>query len=131
MSVEENRALIQRYIEEVWNTGSIDVLDELYGAHFNGGGYGGVAGLKAAITSYRTSFPDLHFTIEEAIAEDDKIAFRWIARGTHQGVYEGIASTGKSIAVTGITMLRIVDGQIIEDRAETTISGLRGQLEQP
>ena len=72
MSVEENKALIQRYIEEVWNKGSIDVLDELYEARFNGG-YGGVAGLKAAITSYRTSFPDLHFTIEEAIAEEDKI----------------------------------------------------------
>ena len=130
MSVEENKALIQRYIEEVWNKGSIDVLDELYEARFNGG-YGGVAGLKAAITSYRTSFPDLHFTIEEAIAEEDKIAFRWIARGTHQGVYEGVAPTGEPITVTGITILRIVDGQIIEDRAETTIPSLRAQLEQP
>jgi steroid delta-isomerase-like uncharacterized protein len=131
MSIEENKALIQRYIEAVWNQGNVDVLDELYDARFNGGGYGGVAGLKAAITSYRTSFPDLHFTIEEAIAEEDKIAFRWIARGTHLGLYEGIAPTAKPITVTGITILRIVDGQIIDDRAETTILGLRGQLEQP
>jgi predicted ester cyclase len=110
MSIEENKALIQRYIEAVWNQGNVDVLDELYDARFNGGGYGGVAGLKAAITSYRTSFPDLHFTIEEAIAEEDKIAFRWIARGTHLGLYEGIAPTAKPITVTGITILRIVDG---------------------
>lgn len=85
--------------------------------------------MKVAITSYRTSFPDLHFTIEEA--EEDKIAFRWIARGSHHGAYEGIAPTGKPITVTGITILRIVDGQIIEDRSETTIPILRGQLEQP
>ncbi len=131
MSVEANKALIQRYIQEAWNKGNIDVVDELYGANFSGGGYGGVAGLQAAITSYRTSFPDLHFTVEEAIAEEDKIAYRWIARGTHHGEYAGIVPTGKPITVTGITILRIVDGQIIEDRSETTVLSLRGQLEQP
>jgi predicted ester cyclase len=94
MSVEENKALIQRYIEEVWNNGNIDVLDELYDASFSGGSYGGIAGLKAVVISYRTSFPDLNFTIEESIAEEDKIAYRWTARGTHQAVYEGIAPTG-------------------------------------
>jgi steroid delta-isomerase-like uncharacterized protein len=131
MSVEENKALIQRYIEEVWNNGNIDVLDELYDASFNGGSYGGIAGLKAAVTSYRTSFPDLNFTIEESVAEEDKIAYRWTARGTHQAVYEGVAPTGKPITVTGITILHIADGQIVEDRAETTVPSLREQLEQP
>ena len=131
MSVEENKALIQRYIEEVWNNGNIDVLDELYDASFSGGSYGGIAGLKAVVTSYRTSFPDLNFTIEESVGEEDKIAYRWTARGTHQAVYEGIAPTGKPITVTGITILHIADGQIIEDRAETTVPSLRGQLEQP
>lgn len=131
MSVEENKALIERYLDQVWNNGNIDVLDELYNANFNGGNYGGIAGLKAAVTSYRTSFPDLNFTIEESIAEDDKIAYRWTARGTHQALYEGVASTGKPITVTGITILHIVDGQIIEDRAETSVPLLRGQLEQP
>ena len=131
MSVEANKAFVQRYIEEVWNKGNIAVLDELYEANFNSGGYGGVAGLKAAITSYRTSFPDLHFTLEEAIAEEDKIAYRWTARGTHQGAYEGIAPTGKPITVTGITILRLADGNVIEDRSETTVRSLKEQLEQP
>ena len=131
MSVEGNKAFVQRYIEEAWNKGNIDVVDELYGANFSGGGYGGVEGLKAAITSYRTSFPDLHFTIEETIAEGEKVAYRWTAHGTHQGEYHGIAPTGKAIAPTGITILRIVDGKVVEDRSETTVPSISGQLEQP
>jgi steroid delta-isomerase-like uncharacterized protein len=133
MSVEANKALVQRYIKEAWNKGNVDVLDELYGANFNSGGYGdgGVGGLQAAITSYRTSFPDLHFTVEEVIAEEDKVAYRWTSRGTHHGEYDGIAPTGKPMTVTGITILRIVDGKITEDRSETNISSLREQLEQP
>lgn len=119
-----------RYIEEAWNKGNIDVLDELYGVNFNGGGYGGVEGLKAAITSYRTSFPDLHFIVEEIIAEKDKVAYRWTARGTHQGEYDGIAPTGKPITVTGITILRLADGRVIEDRSETTVPSIGEQLEQ-
>ena len=132
MSVEANKALIQRYIEEVWNKGTIDVLDELYEPNYNRGSYGdgAVAGLKAAITSYRASFPDLHFTIEETIAEEDKIAYRWIARGTHHGEYAGIAPTGKPITVTGITILRIANGQIIDDNSETTVPSLTQQLGQ-
>ena len=131
MSVEANKAVAQRYVEEPWNKGNLDVLDELCGSNFNIEGFGGVEGLKAAITSYRTSFPDLHFTVEEVIAEEDKVAYRWIARGTHQGAYEGIAPTGKPITATGITILRIVDGKVIEDRAETTVPSLKEQLGQP
>ncbi len=130
MSVEANKAFVQRYIEEPWNQGNVDALDELCGADFNGA-YGGVAALRAAITSYRTSFPDLHFTIEEVIAEDDKVAYQWTARGTHQGAYAGIAPTGKPITVTGVTILRFADGRVIQDRAETNISSLQEQLGQP
>ena len=78
--------------------------------------------------SYRRSFPDLHFTIEDAVAEDERIAFRWIARGTHQGDFAGIAPTGKPITVTGITILRIVEGKIIDDRNETNNHTLTEQL---
>ena len=129
MTVVENKTLIHRYIDEVWNKGSVDIIDELYDPSFSGGGYGGIPELKTAISSYRSSFPDLHFTIEDAVAEDERIAFRWIARGTHQGDFAGIPATGKPITVTGITILRIVDGKIIDDRSETTNHTLTEQLE--
>ena len=131
MSVEANKALVQRYIDEPWNKGNIAILDELCAADFNSGGHGAVDALKAAIIAYRTSFPDLHFTIEEVIAEGDKVAYRWTARGTHRGAYEGIAPTGKTITPTGIPILRIVNGKVAEDRAVTTVPSIKGYLAHP
>jgi len=129
VSVAENKALVQRYIEEDWNKGVVDLVDELYHPSFGGGSYGGIPGLKSAMTLYRRSFPDLHFTIEDLTAEDERIAYRWTSRGTHQGDYVGIAPTGKPITVTGITILHIVDGRITDDRTESNIHTLTEQLE--
>jgi steroid delta-isomerase-like uncharacterized protein len=131
MSVEENKAIVQRYVEEPWNKGNVDALDELCGPTFNIEGLGGVEAFKRFIPPYRKSFPDLHFTVEEVIAEGDKVAYRWTARGTHQGEYEGIAPTGKPITATGITILRIVDGKVVEDRAESNVPSLKEKLGQP
>ncbi len=128
MSVEANKAVVQRYVEEPWNKGNVDVLNEMCAPSFHLEGLGGVEEFKAVITAFRTSFPDLHFTVEEIIAEGDKVAYRWTAHGTHQGEYEGIAPTGKPITATGITILRIVDGKVVEDRFESSSPDLKQQL---
>ena len=128
MSVEENRSLVQRYITEVWNAGSLDVLDEIYDPHFTK--FGGIPALKESVEGSRTSFPDLHFEIEDVVAEDDKIAYRWIARGTHDGEYDGIAPTGNLIMLTGITLLRITNGRIVDDQFESNLHSLPDQLKQ-
>jgi steroid delta-isomerase-like uncharacterized protein len=128
MSVVENKAFVQRYVEEPWNKGNVAILDEMCGPGFHLEGLGGVAAFKAGITSYRTAFPDLHLTVEEMIAEGDKVAYRWTARGTHRGEYEGIAPTGKTITLTGITIIRIVNGKVVEDRFEAGRPGIKAQL---
>jgi predicted ester cyclase len=128
MSVEENKALVQRYVEEPWNKGNVDVLDEMCAPNFHLEGLGGVAEFKAAITAFRKSFPDLHFTVEEIIAEGDKVAYRWSSQGTHQGEFEGIAPTGKTVTSTGITILRIVDGKVVDDRFESSGPSIEEQL---
>ena len=128
MSVEENKAFVQRYVEEPWNKGNVAILDELCAPGFHLEGLGGVEEFKAVITAFRTSFPDLHFTVEEIIAEGDKVAYRWTARGTHQGEYEGIAPTGKTITTTGITIIRLVDGKFVDDRFESGGPTLKEQL---
>jgi predicted ester cyclase len=131
MSVEENKAFVQRYVEEPWNKGNVDALDEMCAPNFHLEGLGGVEEFKEAIRAFRKSFPDLHFTVEEIIAEGDKVAYRWSSRGTHQGEYESIAPTGKNVTSTGITIIRIVDGKVVEDRFESGGPTIREQLEQP
>ena len=128
MSIEQNKAFVQRYVEEPWNKGNVDALDELCAPNFHLEGFGGVEAFKEAIRGFRKSFPDLHFTVEEIIAEGDKVAYRWTARGTHQGEYQGIAPTGKTVTSTGITIIRIVDGKVVEDRFESGGPSIEEQL---
>lgn len=87
MSVEENKALSRRTFEEIWNQGNLAAIDALYAADQVSHGLGmdvppGVAGLKQFVASYRTAYPDTHFTVEDQIAEGDKVATRWSAAGT-------------------------------------------------
>jgi len=128
MSVEENKAFVKRYVEEPWNKGNVDVLDEMCAPNFHLEGLGGVEAFKKVISDFRTSFPDLHFTVEEIIAEGEKVAYRWTAHGTHQGEYEGIAPTGKTVTTTGITIIRIVDGKVVDDRFESSSPDVKQQI---
>jgi steroid delta-isomerase-like uncharacterized protein len=119
MSVEENKALSRRSFEEVWNQGDLAAIDELYDAHQVAHGLGveipaGTAGLKQFVTMYRTAYPDTHFTIEDQIAEGDKVATRWTATGTHRGELFGLAPTGKRVTVTGMALSRIANGKLVE-----------------
>jgi predicted ester cyclase len=128
MSVEANKALVQRYVAEPWNKGKVDALDELCGPNFQLEGLGGVDAFKAAILDFRRSFPDLTFTVEEIIAEGDKVAYRWSSKGTHQGEFAGIAPTGKVVTATGITIIRIIDGKVVDDRFESSGPTIEEQL---
>jgi steroid delta-isomerase-like uncharacterized protein len=84
--------------------------------------------LKGAVQLFRTAFPDLHFTIEDEIAEGDTVVSRWTARGTHRGEFMGTPPTGRTIAVTGMDILHFVDGRIRENWAAFDALGLLQQL---
>lgn len=119
MSVEENKAIGRRAFEEIWNQGNLAAIDELYDANQVSHGLGmdvppGTAGLKQFVSIYRTAYPDTHFTIEDQVAEGDKVVTRWSATGTHLGQLMDIAPTGKRVTVTGIAINRIVGGKIVE-----------------
>jgi steroid delta-isomerase-like uncharacterized protein len=121
---EQNKALSRRVIEEVWHKRDLDVVDELYaddfvyyGAPSTGAVLHGPEGYKQVVAMYKTAFPDLRFTIEELIAEGDKVVTRWTFRGTHRGELMGIAPTGKAITNSGISIARISGGKIVEERA--------------
>lgn len=130
--VEENRALVSRVINEVWNQGIFALADELFADDYVGhqppDESHGPEGVKGYFAMLREAFPDIHFTIEDQIAEEDMVATRWTARATHQGEFMGIASTGRSGVVTGITINRCADGEIVEGWTNLDALGLMQQL---
>ena len=119
MSTEENKAIIRRAVEETWHKRNLDVIDELYATDFvnHDSGAPDVRDLvtyKGFIAAARTGLPDFHVTIEDMIAEGDKVASRWTARGTHQDELFGIPPTGKQATWTGMTIYRFAGGKIVE-----------------
>ena len=132
MSTEENRVLVERFVEEFWNEGNLSTADELMAPdtqiHLPTGDVVDVGGLKGFAGVFRGSFPDWHSTFEELIAEGDRVAERWTGRGTHRGELQGIPPTGKRVEVPGSVFYRIVDGKIVEFRGQLDMMGMMRQL---
>jgi predicted ester cyclase len=123
MSAEENKALVRREQEELWNhTGNLDAAEELFAPE-----HAEAARQEAA--DFRRGFPDVVSTIEDLIAEGDMVAARWTARATHLGEYAGIPPTGREVEFTGISVYRIEGGRISESWTEEDELGLMRQID--
>ena len=117
---EENKAIIRRVFNELLNQADMSVIDEIDAPDFVWHGPGGqeVRGPEAhkqLAGSLCKAFVDLHFTIEDMIAEGDKVVARWTLRGTHKGDLMGVAPTGKQVTLPGILISRIAEGRVAED----------------
>ena len=119
MSVEANKAIARRFLEEVLSQGHLDLLDEIMASDHVLSGPGALPGLapgpegsKIQVMIYRTAFPDIHFTVEEQVAEGDLVVTRWTGTGTHQAALGDIPPTGKSVVVAGVVIDSIVDGKL-------------------
>ena len=132
MSAEEDKALVERFVEEFWNEGNLNTADELMAPdariHLPTGDVVDVDGLKGFASVFRGSFPDWHSTFEELVAEGDRVAERWTGRGSHQGELQGIPPTGKRVEVPGSVFYRIVDRKIVEFRGQLDMMGMMQQL---
>ena len=135
MSAEENKAVVRREMEELFNQGgNLDAADEIYAPDYVGhepttGDIRGVEAAKQFAASMRQAFPDLQTTIEDQVAEGDKVVTRFRARGTHQGETEDFGPpTGNRIEVTGITIEQFADGKIVEDWTNFDALGMMQQL---
>jgi predicted ester cyclase len=84
--------------------------------------------MKQGLTRAQAAFSDISITVEDQIAEGDKVVSRWTIRGTHKGEYMGIAPTGKQVTITGISIYRIEKGKIVEDWANSDMLGMLQQL---
>jgi predicted ester cyclase len=119
VSADENKLLVRRYYEEVVNTGDVDRLAEFISPAFvevynNIRHPVGLEGAKAHVLGVRETYPDLHLTVEQQIAEGEWVVTRVTARGTHQGVWLGMRPTGEKLEMTAVNIDRVVDGRIVE-----------------
>jgi predicted ester cyclase len=133
MGVAEHKALVQRSYEQMFNRGELAVAEEFVSAEFVNheappDAPRGPAGLRGTVTMLRTAFPDLHFTLEELIAEDDVVMVRTTMRGTQRGAFMGIAPTNRPVEQAQIHIMRFVDGKVVEHRAVRDDLGLLQQL---
>jgi steroid delta-isomerase-like uncharacterized protein len=121
MSVEENVELMRRWFKEVWNDGRTQTIHDLLapdgvgiGEHEDGRPLRGPSEFVPFVERIRGAFPDINVVVEDAFGAEDKVVLRWSATMTHRGDHLGMPASGKSVRMTGITIARIRDKQIIE-----------------
>lgn len=129
---EQNRRLVRRTFDEVYNQGNLALVDELvahdFVIHSPSAEIQGPANTKQYVAMLRRAFPDLHFTIEDQLVDGDKVVTRWTARGTHRGEFQGIPPTGKQGRMTGIDIDRFAGGKVVECWTNADELGLLQQL---
>ena len=133
MSTETNKAILARMVEQVWNEGRIDLVEEFftedYVQHITGQPTTtGTEAVRAAIVMSRNSYPDFRLSIDDFVAEGDRVAARWSWSGTHEGDFSGIPPTGKKVSQSGTTFYRLEKGRIAEVWFLGDMMGLMQQL---
>lgn len=128
-----NANIVRQFVEDVLNKGNIEATEKYFhqdvveAVPLPGQGPG-LAGLKEALRGFRAAFPDMHWSIEEQLQEDDKVVSRFIWGGTHRAEFFGVAATGRRVSVWGIVIDRLVEGRIKETRIIMDALGLMAQM---
>ena len=133
MSTEDNKALMRRFLEEVFNKQNLAAIDEFIAPSHVDHTLppflpATPEGTKRAIGMFLTAFPDVHLTVEDMIAEGDKVVARLTVSGTQQGAFLGIPSTSKHATITDIEIFRIANGKAVENWVQADFLGLLQQL---
>lgn len=133
MSLEANKAVVRRFVVEVVDEGHLELLDEIVSPGYvdrspDPGQAPGREGLRHALIALRRAFPDFRSSIDEMIAEGEKVAYAAVSRATHQGEFHGIAATGRAVEIEEMHIVRVVDGRIVEHRALYDTVGMMRQL---
>jgi steroid delta-isomerase-like uncharacterized protein len=130
----DNKAIVRRLYEEVWNKRKLEVINEIISpshaiqAPNNSGSSIGPEAYKRNVLLFFAGYPDLHWTIEDTIAEKDKVVACWTISGTHKGDYMGVPATNKKVSVDGITIHHIANGKIMDSYVSWDIWGMMQQL---
>jgi len=129
---EENKAVSRRFHEAIGKGSAQAVQEELapnYVAHFPGIPVPlDAQGFNQLVNVFASGFPESHFDIDDEFAVGDKVVTRWTYHAVHSGEFQGLPPTGKQVAMTGITILRLAGGKIVENTVELDQLGLLQQL---
>ncbi len=134
MSLEQNKAIARRHFDELWTNGALAVADDIYSPATVGhcGNLPDQTGYpeceKELVRQDLVAFPDGVATVEDQIAEGDKVATRWVGRGTHQGELMGVPASGNRVEITGTTVYRISGGKIAETWTNYDMLGMMQQI---
>ena len=131
MSAEGNKAIARTYIDQVWNEGKLDRFEEFVSPDVvphSGPKVTDAATMKQALAMIRNAFPDIRLTLDDELAVDGKVVHRWTMSSTHQGEFMGIPATGKNLVWSGISILRLSGGKIVEYWAQSDNMSMMQQL---
>ena len=130
----DNNSIVRRLYEETWNKRKLEVLSELvspshaiHGPNFSGSSIGPEA-YRRQVALFLAGFPDLRWTIEDMVAEKDKVAVVWSFTGTHKGEFMGVPATNKKVSIEGVTIHEIANGKIMDSYVNWDTWGLMQQL---
>jgi steroid delta-isomerase-like uncharacterized protein len=117
---EANKKVVWRYFNEWWNERKVEICDEIFGSEFElsiptHGGVKGQNEMRSELAMLHTAFPDIHFYVEDLFADDERVAARWVARGTHLGDFLGYPPSGRRFWVEGIGSYRLTNGKLVEN----------------
>lgn len=134
MSIEDNEALIRRFLLETWGQKRLSTVSEVAAPNISvyypvmQEPVRGHEAYKQLLTGHHTAFADVQLTVDEVIAAGDRVVARWTQRVIHQGKLLNIPPTGKQITFTGITIYRVENGKVVEERGEENLLGVMWQL---
>ena len=131
---EQNKKVVQRFLEECWNQGNLNVASELLTdqVRFHDPVFpnlnAGIQNIRNHIEGCRRAFPDLKFTIDDTIAERNEVVIHWTARGTHKGPFLGMQATNRKATVNGTSIYRLEGSKIAEEYANWNLTTMMAQL---
>ena len=133
-SMEQNKQVVQRFVEECWNQGNLNKASEFltdpvryHDAAFPGLSPG-IQNVKNHIEATRRAFPDLRITIDDTIAERNEVVLHWTARGTHKGQFLGMQPTQRKVTIDGTSIYRLEGSKIAESHANWNLASMMAQL---
>jgi steroid delta-isomerase-like uncharacterized protein len=125
---EDNKRKVEKLFD-TFNRGDFAALDELVAPDYVGPQGGkGPDGFRGPVVGLRTAFPDIHYTLDDVIAESDRVAARWHWTGTHKAPFRGFPPTGKAVTNPGLAIFRLKDGKIVAAALETDRLGFLEQV---